>query len=74
MTTHGTTPTIDPKMKGRNLPLPGVSYFSCSAPNMIMAALAAKIENRAAMSVMPVIWAISQIMIEELREYSTQRK
>ena len=52
----------------------GDSYFSCSAPNMIIDAFTAKIEKSAATSVIPVIWATSQIITEELREYSVQRK
>ena len=32
-----------------------------------------KMASRAAMSLMPVIWEISTIMIEELKKYSIQR-
>jgi len=41
---------------------------------MIIAALTAKIEASAAKPLMPVNWAINQIMMEELSAYSTQRK
>jgi len=74
MTIHGTIPVMDPNTKGKKPPLPGRSYFSCRAPNIIMETLTAKIENRAAISVIPVIWATSQIMTEELKEYSVHRK
>ena len=40
----------------------------------IIAALAAKMPIRAAMSLMPVSIAMSTIMIDEEREYSAQRK
>ena len=63
-----------PMMKGRPLPFPGVSYFSCKAPKKIIEAFTAKIPASAAKSDTPVSWAMSQIITEEEREYSTQRK
>ena len=56
------------------MPEPGCSYFSCSAPNRIMAAFTAKTANSAPISVTPLMARINQIMIEELSEYSAHRK
>jgi len=67
-------PVIEPMMNGRPWPLPGSSYFSCSAPKKIIEAFTAKIPVRAAKPDTPVSCAINQIITEEESEYSTQRK
>ncbi len=66
-------PANEPNQNGSQLGLPGCSYFSWSAPKRIMAALTPKMASSAAMSLMPVIMAISTIMSDELKKYSIQR-
>ncbi len=73
MINHGTIPDMQPKING-SMPPPGCSYFSCSQPNRIIDALTPKMAMRAATSEMPTICAIKTIMIDDDREYSTQRK
>ena len=73
MATQGMMPAKLPNQNGSQFGLPGFSYFSCSSPKRIMQALTPKMASRAAMSLMPTIWAISTIMIEELKKYSIQR-
>ena len=70
---HGIIPPKLPNQNGSQLGLPGFSYFSCKAPKSIMQALMPKIASRAAISLMPVIWQINTIIIEELKKYSIQR-
>ncbi len=53
---------------------PGVVYFSWSHPNKIIETFTPKMAKRAAISLMPFSWSITMIMIDELSEYSTQRK
>ena len=73
MISHGMIPANVPNQNESQLGLPGDSYFSIRSPNRIMQALMPKIASSAAMSLTPVIIAISTIMIDELIEYSIQR-
>ena len=65
-------PTTQPIQNGQSDP-PGRSYFSWTAPKKIIAALAAKMAMRAAMSLMPVSIAMSTIITDDDSEYSAQR-
>ena len=73
MMIHGTIPAMQPNQKGSSPP-PGSTYFSCSQPKRIIETLTPKIATMAATSKMPTICAMSTIMMDELSEYSTQRK
>ena len=70
---HGTIPAKQPNQNESQSGRPGVSYFSMSRPKRIMLALTPKIAISAAMSLTPVIMAMSTIMIDELKKYSIQR-
>ena len=70
---HGMMPAKLPNQNGSQLGLPGSSYFSCKAPKSIIQAFMPKMADRAAMSLIPVIWEINTIIIEELKKYSIQR-
>ena len=72
MASQGAMPTTQPIQNGHREP-PGPSYFSWTAPKKIIAALAAKIAIRAAMSLIPVIIAMSTIITDDDREYSAHR-
>ncbi len=69
---HGVMPAMQPSQNG-SMPPPGLSYFSCSSPNRIIETLTPKSATSAAMSLMPVIIAMSTIITDELSEYSIQR-
>ena len=73
MMIQGTMPAMQPNQKGVSPP-PGCTYFSWSQPKRIIETLTPKIAMIAATSKMPTICAMSTIMMDELREYSTQRK
>ena len=72
MAIHGVMPAMHPSQNGSSPP-PGCSYFSCSRPNRIMETLTPNSATSAAMSLIPVIMAMSTIMMEELSAYSIQR-
>jgi len=72
--TYGTAPAMDPNPNGVQFAVgPGDEVVSISHPNRIMDTFTPNSATSAAMSVMPVIPAMSTIINDADRLYSTQR-